>query len=357
MLPVGAAEGQAVTLDILVNDVEAYLDDKGNLINNDQVKIGDTPVPVDQSHDRVLRYYATGGTLEDWELSGRGHMTTDEQLSSVKYPFGEDYSIDMLVGLSDGYVISNLGDYEHTLKGRGLWEIKLRFTNNVPTEPKNCWGSDVFKPTKPKQEGYSITIPDEDPWYEFGVYELSFPDYSTPDYPMFHILRDMEFSETFTLEPGYDVAICQNPSRSDRGDEFRDYSGSIERLGRACWLYSRPWPADYNKFGLPYGKLNTKKATASLSFKVRTSGSVKLSGVGIKTQVKTVYSSGRVTLVVQPDSKTLKSMKKKLKKRRSVSRLVRVKATYTADRTHSLVSEGKPYTVYKTYKLTLKRKR
>ena len=100
---------------------------------------------------------------------------------------------------------------------------------------------------------------------------------------------------------------------------------------------------------MPTGKLNTKKATVSLPIQVRTSGKVKVSGSGIKTTTKSVGKSGKVTITVKPTSKTLKAMKKSLKKKKTVTKSVKVKATYYP-------KSGPSYTVYKTYKLTLKRK-
>jgi hypothetical protein len=357
-----ASADDKITLDFVLNDVDMCLDDKDTLINNDRMRF-ESKEPAPEIFSVYLKDSADSLADENgfrpiFETFEEQSYSIERDLAGRSFTAGQDYFLNLVVYLDSRYSasdIENIDEYDYEALSSGDVLIKLKLTNEIPANPVNCWGDDLYIPVRPAQDGYTLTIPERNPWYFHGRYWLWYdPEgWGGPAYGG----AELKPSSKVTIIDGADAYVCLDPVFSDRGEEFESLDGALEINGEACWRYNRSWPADYNKFSLPYGRLNTKKATASLSFKVRAAGSVKLSGVGIKTQTKAVYSSGQAALTVTPDSKTLKSMKKKLKKKRSVSKYVKVKAVYyPAKSTDWRINSGKPYTVYKTYKLTLKRK-
>ena len=204
-----------------------------------------------------------------------------------------------------------------------------------PFDPKDR----EMTPESPVKVGNSIQIPSV---YGLYYYVLDSEGYYSHEYSHY----DEDPVEYLSL--GQTKNICVYPD-TDLGFTLADniISDFTSRYGHPCWRFSSPHP---NVFSLPTGSHNTKKATISLPIKVRTSGKVKLSGGGVKTTTKSVGSSGKVTVTVKPTSKTYKAMKKALKKKKVVTKSVKIKATYYP-------KSGPSYTVYKTYKLILKRKR
>ena len=272
-----------------------------------------------------------------------------KDLKGIVQPEGPNNSFRIYFDVQAGYHLK----YWYPQDEFGYY-FELEFPNDQESDRLECHDArfrgalplPIVKPIKPARSGNVVTIPqDYPPFRDFtrtrGYFTVAAVSDGGDD-------EWADYGSKITLKPGDMIRVCQSiQNRRFPLDKFTDFDGAIrEHDTRACWGFSNPHP---NAFSLPTGKLNTKKATVSLPIQVRTSGKVKVSGSGIKTTTKSVGKSGKVTITVKPTSKTLKAMKKSLKKKKTVTKSVKVKATYYP-------KSGPSYTVYKTYKLTLKRK-